>query len=324
MKKNTIMKEKDESIPFIDINLSDQLANYRNFIDLINSIANDSKFVRLLPVLNRNLLENLLRDIFISSLIGEYNFLYFNQSRGCIRNFSTLLNLFSKLRRNFRESYALNIPDEIIGYLDKFRKDGNYNSHEIETYIKTNYINDIKDDFTATIRVLVQLYQKIINSKKKIEKIDEKILKGHGKTLKNTDISKIVRLIASIRNEIANINHHETENQNSITINQKKKIQEIIDEFHVSISKINLSIDSLLGIIKNLGKLEIVLNSKNPDKQSLKNYLEMISMYFKANLIILSKNDITMVKQMIKIKNQKKLIIGITISFFFIFLILIL
>lgn len=81
------MKEKDKSRPFIDINLSDQLVFYRKYIDLINSMANDFKFVRVLPVLNRNLLENLLRDIFTSSLKGEHNFLYFNQSRGRIRNF---------------------------------------------------------------------------------------------------------------------------------------------------------------------------------------------------------------------------------------------
>lgn len=318
------MKEKDESRPFIDINLSDQLAYYRKYRDLINSMANDSKFIRLLPVLNRNLLENLLRDIFTSSLRGEHNFLYFNQSRGRIRNFSTLLNLFSKLRRNFGESYAVDIPDEIIGHLDKFRKDGNYSSHEIETFINANYMNDIKDDFTATIRVLVQLYQKIINSGKKIEKIDEKLLKGYGKILKSADISKIVRLISSIRNDIANINYHETKDQISITINQKKRIQEKIDELHLNITKINLSTDSLIGIIKNINYLEFELHSKNLNKQSLRNYLEMISMYFKANLIILSENDITMAKQIIKIKNQKMLIIVMVISSFIIFLLLIL
>lgn len=311
------MKEKDKSRPFIDIHMSDQLIYYRKYVDLINSLVDHSKFVRLLPVLNRNLLENLIRDIFSSSLKGDYNYLYFNQSRGRIRNFSILLNLFNKLRSAFGEFYAVYIPDEIVGYLDRFRKDGNYSSHEIETLIKTNYVNEIKDDFTATIRVLVQLYQKIINSDKKIDKIDEKILKGHSKILKSAEISKIIRLISSIRNDIANINYHETKDIISITLNEKERIQEKIDELHVSITKINLSTDSLIGIIKNISKLEFVLHSKDPNKQSLINYLEFISAYFKANLIILSENDITMAKQIIKIKNQKMRIILLSISLAF-------
>jgi len=307
------MKEKDESSPFIDIRLSDQLAYYRKYIDLINSIAKDLKFVRIIPILNRNLLENLLRDIFSSSLKGESNYLYFNQSRGRIRNFSTLLDLFNKLRNNFGESYAIDIPDKIIGYLDRFRKDGNYNSHEIETLIKSNYINEIKDDFNATVRVLVQLCQKIINSDKKIDKINEKILKGYGKNLKSAETSKIIRLISSIRNDINSINSHEIKDRISITLNEKERIQQKIDELHVSITKINLSTDSLIGIIKNISKLEFVLHSKDPNKDSLLNYLEYISAYFKANLIILSENDIIIAKQIIKIKNQKNRIILLSI-----------
>ena len=178
------MKENYESRPFINIYLSDQLADYRNYIDLINEIADNPKFFMILPVLNRILLENLLRDIISSSLEGEYSYLYYNQSRGKVRNFSTLLNLFNKLRKNFRESYAVDIPDEIISYLDKFRKDGNYSSHKLVIYIKPNYINEIKDDFAVTISILVQLYQKIINSGKKIIRIDEKLLKVDDKKLK--------------------------------------------------------------------------------------------------------------------------------------------
>lgn len=230
------------------------------------------------------------------------------------------MNLFNKLRRTFGESYAVDIPNEIVGYLDKFRKDGNYSSHEIETFINSNYVNEIKDNFTATLRVLFQLYQKIINSDKKIEKIEEKLLNSHGKILKNADTSKIVRLISSIRNDIANINHHEPKDQISITLNEKERIQEKIDELHVSITKINLNTDSLIGIIKNISYLEFELHSKYLNTQSLKNYLELISMYFKANLVILSENDITMAKQLITIKNQKMMIIVLSICFLILFI----
>ena len=300
------MKENYESRPFINIYLSDQLADYRNYIDLINEIADDPKFFMILPVLNRILLENLLRDIISSSLEGKYSYLYYNKSRGRVRNFSTLLNLFNKLRKNFRESYAVDIPDEIISYLDKFRKDGNCSSHKFLNYIKPNYINEIKDDFSVTISILVQLYQKIINSGKKIIRIDKKLLKVDDKKLKNVDISNVLRLISSLRNDVAKIN---TENENiSINLKEKEKIQEEVNELHIIINKMDLSTDTLVGVIKNLGKFEIILHSKEPSKQALLNYIEFISVYFKANLIYVSRSDKTIVEQQFTIIKLKKAI----------------
>ena len=300
------MKVNNNSGPFINIYLSDQLAYYRNYINLINDIADDPKFFRILPVLNRILLENLLRDIISLSLEGKYNYLYYNQSRGRVRNFSTLLDLFNKLRKNFRESYAVDIPDEIIGYLDKFRKDGNYSSHELVLYIDSNYMNEIKGNFSVTINILVQLYQKIINSGKKIIRIDEKSLKIDDKKFKNVDISNVLRLISSLRNDVAKIN---TENENiSINLKEKEKIQEEVNELHIFINKMDLSTDTLVGVIKNLGKFEIILHSKEPSKQALLNYIEFISVYFKANLIYVSRSDKTIVEQQFTIIKLKKTI----------------
>ncbi|MFW9969689.1 MAG: hypothetical protein ACFFDF_05770 [Candidatus Odinarchaeota archaeon] len=307
------MKEKDESSQFIDILLSDQLAYYRKYIDLINSIADNSEFVRIIPILNRNLLENLLRDIFSSSLKGEFNYLYFNQNAGQIRNLSTLLDLFNNLRKEFRESYALDIPDKIIGYLDRFRKDGNYGSHEIETLIKSTYTDEIKEDLNTTIRVLVQLFQKIINSDKKINKINEKILKTHSENIKSDETSKIIKLISSIRNDITSINSQMINDPITISLNEKERLQQKIDKLHIRITKVNLSTDSLIGIINNLSKLEFSLHSKAPNKNTLLNYLEYISVYFKANLINLSEDDITIARQQSKIKDQKILITFLSI-----------
>ena len=303
------MKENYESKPFINIYLSDQLVYYRNFIDLINEIADSPQFFMILPMLNRILLENLLRDIISSSLEGEYSYLYFNQSRGRVRNFSTLLNLFNKMRKDFRESYAVDIPDEIISYLDKFRKDGNYSSHELVIYIKPNYINEIKDDFSVTISILVQLYQKIINSGKKIIRIDEKFLKVDDKKLKNKDINNVLRLISSLRNNIANF---DAENdQISINLKEKEKVQEKVNNLHININKMDLSTDSLVGIITNLSKFELVLHSKVPNKKSLLNYVEFISTYFKANLIYVSKSDMTVVEKQVKINKLIRVIMAL-------------
>ena len=315
------MKVNNKLEPFINIYLSNQLAYYRNYVDLINDIADDPKFFRILPVLNRILLENLLRDIISSSLEGEYNYLYYNQNRGRVRNFSTLIDLFNKLRKNFRESYAVDIPDEIIGYLDKFRKDGNYSSHDFVLYIDSNYMNEIKGNFSVTISILVQLYQKIINSGKKIIRIDGKSLKIDDKKFKSVDIGDVLKLISSLRNDIAKI---DTENEKiSINLKEKEKIQEEVNELHIIINKMDLSTDTLVGVITNLSKFELILYSKEPSKQALLNYIEFISAYFKANLIYVSRSDKTIVEQHFTIIKLKKwiyfiiaFIAGLFISFF--------
>ena len=315
------MKVNNKSGPFINIHLSDHLADYRSYIDFINDIAEDSKFFRILPVLNRILLENLLRDIISSSLEGEYNYLYYNQSRGRVRNFSTLIDLFNKLRKNFRGSFAVDIPDDIIGYLDKFRKDGNYSSHKLVLYINSNYMSEIKGNLAVTISILVQLYQKIINSGKKIVKVDEKSLKIEDKKFKNIDISNVLRLISSIRNEVGKT---DAENENiSINLKEKEKIQKDVNDLHIVINKMDLSTDTLVGVITNLGKFELILHSKEASKNSLLNYIEFISAYFKANLIYVSRSDKKVVEQHFVINKLKKriyfliaFIVGFFISFF--------
>ncbi len=327
LKQNKDENQKliDDSKPFIDITLSDQLLMYGNYINSINNIAYSSESFRILPVLNRNLLENLLRDIFSSSLMGDYNYLYYNKDRGRIRNFSTLLDVFNKLRKYFEEFYAINISDNIINYLEKFRKEGNYSSHELETHIDLDYANEIKGKFSATLRVLFQLYHKIINSDKKIEKIDEKLQKVHvrDKKLKNIDTKKILNLISLIRNDIVNINYDEIEEQTSITHNEIERIQEKINELYVSITRSNLNIESA-NIIRYITKLELKLHSRFPYQPSLKHYIELISIYFKIALISLSENDVLIVKQALRIKNLKITIIILIIGFLTVFLLFIL
>lgn len=301
------MKLNDESRPFIDINLSDHLGYYERYIDLINTVANDSKYTRLLPMLNRNLLENLLRDIFSSCLEGEYTYLYYNQNRGQIRNLSTLFDVFKKLRKSFGESYAMNIPDEIIGYLDKFRKDGNISSHEIETYVDSNYANGIKEKFSATLHVLLQLHQKIINSGKKIKKIDEKLVKGQAedKKPKSKDTSKIVRLISSIRNDIENIKDDEI-----IIPNKKEKIQERIDELSVNLTNLNINNSAYRKLILSISILENALHGDL--RLEMKLGIELIAILFKQAL--LNENDV--------INNQKIAITILSICILILFFLL--
>lgn len=324
-KNDENQKLLDDSKPFIDITLSDQLLIYRSYINSINNIAYSSESFRVLPVLNRNLLENLLRDIFSSSLMGDYNYLYFNRDQRRIRSFSTLLDVFNKLRKSFEEFYAINISDNIINYLEKFRKDGNYSSHELETHIDSDYANEIKGILSATLRVLFQLYHKIINSDKKIEKIDEKLQKIHvrDKKLKNIDTKKIIDLISSIRNDIVNISYDETEEQTSITPNEIERIQEKINELYVNITKSNLNFESA-NIIRHINKLELKLHSRFPYQPILKHYIELISIYFKTALISLSENDVLTIKQALKIKDQKLMIIVLSIGFLIVFLLFIL
>ena len=178
-------------------------------------------------------------------------------------------------------------------------------------------MNEIKGNFSVTISILVQLYQKIINSGKKIVRIDEKSLKNDDKKFKNVEISNVLRLISSLRNEVANI---DTENDNiSIILKEKEKIQEEVNELHIIINKMDLSTDTLVGVITNLSKFELILHSKEPSKHSLLNYIEFISAYFKANLIYLSRSDRTIVEQhfaIIKLKKAIYFIIAFIVGFF--------
>lgn len=323
MKNNDDNKEPiDETELFIDINLSDQLVIFKGYINSINELAYNSESFRILPFLNRNLLENLLRDIFVSSLKEEYNYLYYD--RGRIRNLSNLLEVFKDLRKNLEESYAINIPDEIIGHMDKFRKDGNYTAHEIETHISTDYADEIRERFSATLRVLFHLYQKIINSDKKIEKIDEKFLKHKGgdRKLRRLDTNKILSLISSLRNDIINIKYDRIRERTSITNEEKEQIQEKLNELLTNIIKSSLNNESI-DIVRDISNLEKDLHSEFPYQPLMKEYIEQISNDFKIALLRLSINDSLMVNQDSVIKRLKVIILIMSIGLLIIILVVI-
>ena len=156
-----------------------QLPDYTELKNLINSCAYHSEFYRLLPALIRNLLENLLGDIFSTCLAGEYTYLYYNTTRGRVRDFSRLIELLRILRIEIDKSYVMTIHDSIFENLEKFRKDGNFNIHQVQKVIGPSYVEKNRETFNITLKSIMQLYRKIINSQKKITEIDFELIKKY-------------------------------------------------------------------------------------------------------------------------------------------------
>ncbi len=167
-------------IEYIEIDfLQYQLPDYIGIKDSINLCVKHSDFYKILPNLLRNLFENILRDIFSACLKGEYTNLYYNKNQRRVRDFSRLIDLLRFLRSEIDKSYLMTIHDDIFNHLEKFRKDGNFNVHQVQDIITPSYVEKNREIFNMTLKSLLQLYRKITTSHKKITEIDLNLVKKY-------------------------------------------------------------------------------------------------------------------------------------------------
>jgi len=221
-------KKKEIKAKFITYNFEDfGLMHYNDYVNVVNGIAFHEKYYVILPNLLRCLMENLLHDIFSISLENSHKELFFDESRGKIRDFSQLIELINILRGNEYKAYIKDIINEnSITVLKDIKKIGNYSVHDVIRKVPKSYANEIKDRIDLILQPLLVSYQKlkeknipisterqvlikerlgIIKKEKKIKKLDKKTSIGDEKKASEFDEIKPKLL------ELYNMISHETE-----------------------------------------------------------------------------------------------------------------
>ncbi len=93
------------------------IVHYDSYIDNINRIAYDKELYVILPNLLRTLFENILNDIFSTSLKNKHKYLYFNENKRRIADFSILIDLLNQLSKfEYKDRIRSNITIKIIKY----------------------------------------------------------------------------------------------------------------------------------------------------------------------------------------------------------------
>lgn len=275
---------------FIELDfLQYHLPLYTGIGKLVELCAYDSDFYRILPVILRSLFEYLLRDIFSTCLSDNYKNLYYDTGNSRTHNFSRLIKLSRFLNPEFDSFYAISLHDNIFKNLQDFRKDGNYNIHQIQKFIEPTYAENNKEKFNLTLENLVQLYDKIIKSHKKINNIDQNRLnnynkkQGSKKILKEVNKNKIleiINLISSIRTEIKT-QFQERQLGTFISAFDKDSIQTKIDKLNSELILLRRPNLAYKELIERIDKLDLKFNSKFPHKQYLLSIVDGVGQAFK-------------------------------------------
>lgn len=180
--------KKQEGMPhhkdlFIKADFKDyQLSEYDDFIELINLSAYDNKYYRILPILLRNLFENLLYDIFQTGLNEKHTDFFFLKSQNRAQDFSKLIALMNILKdREFKPFHKDSINQNIIDVMKEIQKFGNWTVHQILRQVDKDFADKWKDRINRVLNPLLVLYRKIKD--KAIEIKDQSTLDIINKTL---------------------------------------------------------------------------------------------------------------------------------------------
>ncbi len=297
---------------FIEIDfLQYQLPHYIGISKLINLCAYHQDYYRILPVLIRSLFENLLKDIFSLCLINKYTDLYFNKL------FSRLIKLLRILCPAIDRYFAMKIHDNILVNLSKFRKDGNYNVHQIQNFIEPSYAEENKKKFNITLENLLQLYNKIIISNKKISEIEPSLLDSYegkkstkelSKKINKDQISDITNLISTIRTEIKTKFQKRTL-ETFIAKSDIVLIQNMINKLSFEIITLQLPNSAYESLINTISILDTEFNSKFPHKQLLLRRINEAAHFFKIAISDIYKQQNKRNKEKDSLKENKLKII---------------
>lgn len=157
------------------------LMQYEHHLDLINNIAYHDKFYTILPNLLRTLFENILHDIFKSSLNNKHKNLYFDKKKVRVADFSVLIELLNKLSQSeYKDIIRSNIHPEVIRILKDIKKIGNLSVHEVLRKITKSYADKIHDEVDLVLEALLVSYDQLKDAditieSKNLEKILEKL-----------------------------------------------------------------------------------------------------------------------------------------------------
>lgn len=157
------------------------MIHYEHHLDLINSIAYHDKFYVILPSLLRTLFENILHDIFKTSLNERHKTFYFNKDKRRVADFSVLIKLLNQLSQLvYKNEIRENVTEKIIKILKDVRKIGNLSIHEVIRKVTRSHADEIQDEIDLALEALLVSYHQLENTKiiikpEIIKKIADKI-----------------------------------------------------------------------------------------------------------------------------------------------------
>lgn len=174
-------KSKSKEI-FITYNFQDYgLKHYSSYINVINGIAYHEDFYVILPNLLRCVFENLLYDIFQTSLDKKYTELFFWNGRA--RDFSQLIALLNIIKdKDFKPYHKGSLNQSIIDLLKKIQMFGNLTVHQILHQVDSDFASQWKQKINRVLLALLVFYEKM--QKKSLEIKDQKTLIRINKKLK--------------------------------------------------------------------------------------------------------------------------------------------
>ena len=163
LKKDIVIMDK--KLNFIEIDFRDyELAEYNEFKELINNSAYDNKYYRILPILLRCLFENLLYNIFQTSLDANHNEFFYLENQNRPRDFSQLIAIFNILKdKEFKLYHKDSINQNIIDVLKEIQKYGNWTVHEILRQIDNDFADKLKQKVNRALESILVLYKKVRN-----------------------------------------------------------------------------------------------------------------------------------------------------------------
>lgn len=146
------------------------MIHYEHHLDLINSIAYHDKFYVILPSLLRTLFENILHDIFKTSLNERHKTFYFNKDKRRVADFSVLIKLLNQLSQLvYKNEIRENVTEKIIKILKDVRKTGNLSIHEVNRKVTRSHADEIQDEIDLALEALLLSYHQLENTKIMIE-----------------------------------------------------------------------------------------------------------------------------------------------------------
>lgn len=183
LKKEATEVEVTDKDKYISISFSEYgLPHYDEYVDLINKATLFDNFYKLIPFQLRCLFENLLYDIFKSSLYKNHKDLYFNRDQRKARNFVKLIELLDFFKDlEFKEYLREKITVDTIEVLKEVRNKGNFTVHDIMDKVTRNFIENWKDEINLVLKPLLVCYKELKRKDIKLDKNREiKIKKKWG------------------------------------------------------------------------------------------------------------------------------------------------
>lgn len=156
--KTGVLPTKSRTKQFLDIN-DIPGTFYPDLVENINQCysveVNDATLV-----LTRKLLENLLIDILREQYGKQKIDLYYRPENKRFEDFSTLIDNFEKNLGDFQYVCA-GLDSNFINELDTFRQSANIEAHSIETSIRTDEVEEYRDQAQHAAKVLFRVRRNI-------------------------------------------------------------------------------------------------------------------------------------------------------------------